>query len=691
MKLLKPGVKPTPAEYIAAQCASGRPWQDEEDDLDILVRLVQLIRPRKPSAVEQVDISHFISFLRQYPDCAAQLSGYVLSVVGGRRFAHFLSDAGIPQDTDFFHELRKRVVAKFLPFLPAKDRLDFVLNQVFYLATDFIWVRKIPKEQLEELFEALHFPTLYENDPSQSALSEVMTAMNLIMQRVSGRAMETDVVKMVPEFDGLESPFTAFEVELFEIEERIRAGKKPLAPDDLSYRQLEVLHHQCHDFVNKAFANSAKYGISMRVNQNLLKIRLQLERIGKLMPFLTATSARQERSHTIALALELIRYNCYKNNIRMFIADSTQLISYEITQHTAKTGEHYITEGKGDYFRMFRAALGGGLVVGLLCLLKVLLSKVDTSLFGHAFYYSMNYAFGFITIYLLGFTLATKQPAMTASALIRALEVGMTAGGKSSEKHEVFAAFFARVFRSQFIAFLGNVMMAFPVAWGLIYAFESLFGFNPAEGKPALLMDISPWHSPALLHAAIAGVFLFLSGIISGSVANRDKHEQVYFRIAENPIFKKWFGRRRTADLAKWYERRWAGIVSNFWFGVFMGSTASIGWFLGLNLDVRHITFASGNLALGLYGNGFRVEQEVLVWCLAGIVVIGLVNFLVSFSLSMGLAFRSRDIPLLELRSVAASTWRYFLRHPLRFFFPTEGKKPVEASKNVKPETAEPV
>jgi len=74
---------------------------------------------------------------------------------------------------------------------------------------------------------------------------------------------------------------------------------------------------------------------------------------------------------------------------------------------------------------MFRAALGGGLIVGVLCIIKVMLGKIETSGFGHAFLYSMNYSIGFIAIYLCGFTLATKQPAMTASALVRALEQGM--------------------------------------------------------------------------------------------------------------------------------------------------------------------------------------------------------------------------------------------------------------------------
>src|SRR5690606_25763967 len=109
--------------------------------------------------------------------------------------------------------------------------------------------------------------------------------------------------------------------------------------------------------VEKAFANSSKYGISMRVNQSLLKIRQQLIRLKVLMPMLVVTEESDKIKNTIVLSRELIKYNCYKNNVRKFISESTQLISYEITQHTAKTGESYITNSRTEYFKMLRSAL----------------------------------------------------------------------------------------------------------------------------------------------------------------------------------------------------------------------------------------------------------------------------------------------------------------------------------------------
>ena len=669
--------KATIAGLLTEFFGEAQSWRDTNDSLEPLIELIRLIRPLKVKKGQKVDLQEIISFLKENYACRKQFSIYLKEILKDRKFNKILSDAAILQDVDFIFEVKKRIFAKFLPYQPQIDTLEYVLNQVFYLANDGIWINQIPLKQLGEVYDILKFRSIYDSAAPDSMLSELLVAMHLITQRISGRAMETDVIKMVPEFEDLESPFSAFEKELFLLEERIRISDRHyITSDDLSYAQVLVLHKQCEEFVEKAFHNSSKYGISLRVNQNLLKIRQQLERLKFLISLLNVDSEKDKKNNGIILASRLIKFNCYKNNVRKFIAESTQLISYEITQHTAKTGEHYITESRKEYFKMFRTALGGGLIVGILCVIKVLLSKADTSFFGHAFLYSMNYAFGFITIYLLGFTLATKQPAMTAAALIKALQKGFVKQGKEAEKYEAFAILFARVFRSQFIAFVGNVIMAFPVSLLGIWLIDYTFQYNIAATKwETLLTDISPIHSPAIFHAAIAGVFLFLSGIISGSVANRDKHNQVFFRITEHPILKRSLGKSRTLKLAQLYEKKGAGIISNFWFGVFMGSTASVGLFLGLNLDIRHITFVSGNLALGLYGANYQVSNAMLFWGIFGIGVIGVVNFIVSFSLSLGLALRSRAISLFELRFIAASIWNHFKHRPISFFFPTENKK----------------
>lgn len=651
-------------------------WKESDNKIEILASIIETIRPHRPKEINAIDLSSIIKHFKENDDQRKHFSAFIKHLIAGKKFSSILTDAGILQDTDFLYEVKKRLFSKILPYQAPKESLEYVLNQVFYLNSAPVWIDKIVFSQLEELYDVLEFSSLYESSYTNSALSETFQSMILLSQRASGKALETDVMKMVPEYIGKESPFAALEKELYAIEDNIKESyqNRYVKSNDLSYKQLLILFNQCVGFVDKAFQNTSKFGISLKVNQSLLRIRQQLARLKILIPLLVIEDENEKRRKTILLGLHLINFNCYKNNVRKLINESTQLISYEITQHTAKTGEKYITESSSEYFKMFKAAIGGGLIVSFLCIFKTLLSKIDASAFGHAFLYSMNYSFGFIAIYLLSYTLATKQPAMTAAALIRALEDGMKKRSSvtDNDKHETFARLFARLFRSQFIAFAGNVLIAFPVSLLLIWLIDLSFGVNITETKwEKMSSDLSPVHSLSILHAAIAGVFLFLSGIISGSVSNRDKHFQVYYRIQEHPWLKLKFGKEKTLLFSKIYEEKWPGIISNFWFGIFLGSTATIGVFLGLNLDIRHITFASGNLALAMYGSHFTISNSMIFWGVLGVGIIGLVNFLVSFSLSLGLAFRSRNIPLSEIKLIFFAIKKHFREKPMSFFFPS--------------------
>lgn len=641
--------------------------------LVFLNEIIKFYRPKNPKNITSITIRELLDHLIEFEDHRNYLREYIHLIVKDKKFHRMMSDSDILQDSDFLYEVKQRTWNKILPFQPQKDTLEYVLNQVFYKETDYIWLYKINPEELFELFEILNIPTIYDRDRYKTGvMSEVLYTMGLLSQRMSGRSMETNIIKMVPEYTHLESPFLGMENEFLKIEQELRKGDvKYLTSEDISYKQFQILLRQCFDFINQAFKNSSKYGITLRVNQNLLRIRQQLQRIQLLMHFLVVDHEEDKIKNTIRLTLKLIEYNCYKNNISNLIKQSIQLVSYEITQYTARTGEHYITETVKDYFKMFRAALGGGFIVGFLCVIKVLLSKADTSDFGFAFLYSMNYAIGFILIYLLGMTLATKQPAMTASFLTKAIEEGMKNNDKTEDKHHAFATLFARLSRSQFIAFVGNVVMAFPVALVLIWLIDYITGINITDTKwHTLLSDVNPTQSMAIFHAGIAGVFLFLSGVISGSISNKHKHNQITYRIQENPLLKNTIGVKKAAKLAEIVEKKWPGIASNFWFGVFMGSTHSLGHFLGLNLDIRHITFASGNIALGAYGADFSIPLSVWLWSFIGLVVIGFMNFIVSFMLSLYLAFKSRNLPMSELIPLFKSVWKYFKNNPIKFFFP---------------------
>ena len=54
-----------------------------------------------------------------------------------------------------------------------------------------------------------------------------------------------------------------------------------------------------------------------------------------------------------------------------------------------------------------------------------------------------------------------------------------------------------------------------------------------------MIYELNVFSSPAIFHAAIAGVFLFISGMIAGHVSNKIKYRRIPERIKEHPVLKQ--------------------------------------------------------------------------------------------------------------------------------------------------------
>ena len=634
------------------------------EDIDFVFDVVNYFRRKSKNKKSPLNIDELIAEIKHKPDCIAFFKEKLHNVFANKQKVILFTDAGLLNSVSFFKDIQ------------------YVLNQLFYRPSDVKWVHQIPLDNWKELFEILAVSTFYEDSESKTTSKQILLAIMILSQRMGGLALQTDVRRMVPEYAHLNSPFIALDDELNNLARTLSKEDNPylyIQDHELDYKQLNILAGQCEDFVNKADANTSKYGVTFSVNQTLLLIRQQIKRIKRLYNYLFIEKEADKCEKTIAFYLDMVKTNSKKNNIRKLIDDSVYNITYEITNYTGKTGEHYITSTTGEYFKMLKTALWGGVIVGFMCLVKLYMSmQPDQSDFFRALNYSFNYAIGFVLIYLTGSTLATKQPAMTASTIAKTLEsLSDNDNNKEKQKHYTeFSALFTRLFRSQFIAFVGNVFGAFPVSMLLAIGMSYLSGYNIATKKSLhLLEDLNIWHTPVFLHACIAGIFLFLSGIIAGNVASVNNFNNFYYRLSEHPFLKGFFGKVRMQRVANWMQQKWPSVVSNIWFGVFMGSAWAIGHFFGLPIDIRHITFASGNLAYGLYGMNFIISLENILWCILGIGIIGLGNFIVSFGLSLWIALRSREVPASELKYLGRCVWRAFKARPRAFFFPVKEKE----------------
>ena len=621
-------------------------------------------------SLKRTNFEVFLAYLKNNEEIKNNFRDYLFILFSNKSFAKALTDANILSENAFFPELKKRISYKFLPPVEDENTISYIISKVlFNPKSDSDYIKNIKPEDGSEFFKLMEIEKI---STLPKVKKELLISANILALRSVGNALEAGIAKMVPEYKNFDNPFVALQSELdsligrFKEDENLQINSK-----DVDYKQIKIYLQQCLDFVDKAFKNASKFGISSKINQSLLKIRQQLRRIQDIIPILVVDNEEDVLTNSKNLVSNTLKYNSHRNNVRELIDDSTRLISHLITSHTAETGTHYIATSPKEYLKMFWKASGGGIIVGFLCIFKMMMSYRHGSEFSHAVLYSLNYAFGFIIIYLLGFTLATKQPAMTAATMAKVLS-----DESSSEKnYKEFANLVAKLSRTQFIAFVGNVLWSFPVALVIIYGMDWFLEKNFAVAKAdKLLKDLNPIESKAILHACIAGFFLFISGIISGNISNSSIFNQIPERISQSPFLNQVIGAKNSKKLSDFYTKHWAGIISNFWFGIFLGVIAPLGVFLGLDLDIRHITFSAGNFALALYGKGFDIDTYTFVISLVTIFLIGAFNFIVSFGLSMLLAFRSRKVNFGELTIIYKSILKYFIKNPLRFFIPLKSE-----------------
>ena len=250
-------------------------------------------------------------------------------------------------------------------------------------------------------------------------------------------------------------------------------------------------------------------------------------------------------------------------------------------------------------------------------------------------------------------------------------------GSKTAQIAEL-AALIINIIRTQFIAILGNISIAIPVAALITFLWQYSLGeplLSPIKAAKTL-HDLNPFTSLAIPHAAIAGVCLFLSGLIAGYFDNLAVYRKVGPRLKQHRRLKRLMGQARLDKFANYIETNLGALAGNFLFGIMLGSMGTIGFILGLPLDIRHIAFASANFIQGLMTVSGAPDLGLIIVSFLGVMLIGLTNLFVSFTLTIIVALRARRVRFSQWKPLAKLVITHFLTRPSDFFWPP--KQPVE-------------
>lgn len=653
--------------------------ETDSNSTEQLISLVSELRPQRASDTEQAgnNVLALCYLLETSPPLRQGLRDYLLRVIGSRKQSHLYCDTGIFDGTGFFSEMNQRLAWKILPPAVNDDHFKDVFGQMFHRHDDWKWVIGVDDSVWLRLIDAVHFEEINPQGMTRRPSHEILAAITTLSHRLTALGLDPHLVRVYPAIEAYESPFIALNAE---VQDYVKAyhdfldGSRDGHSDE---KQALVLITQCRDMLRKIRKGAPETGVSIRLTQILVRMVQTMKRMEELFCLLETTG---DARHRIAVQFfkELVYANNRKYSLREVFATHTGLLALQVTENAGRTGEHYVTANRREYFGMLRSGLGAGFIVGFMALVKVLAGKLSLAPIGAAFIYSMNYSLGFMLVHVMHFTIATKQPAMTAARIAASIQESESGRERNLD---ALADLCVNVFRTQFIAIMGNVLLAMPMAYLLAWFWYFQTGHHLADPDKVqhLLHDLDPVHSLAIPHAAIAGACLFLSGLISGYYDNKAVYNRIPERLRQRDSLRWIFGEARLNRLTGYIENNLGALAGNFYFGLMLGSMGTLGFILGLPLDIRHITFSSAYFGFAFVGSDQHLPLNTLLLSLGGVVAIGITNLLVSFALALMVALRSRRVHYRQWLPLLGMIWRRFARNPLRFFWPPkDGVAPAQ-------------
>ena len=650
-------------------------------DPAVLKRLIDELRvsDKEPTLANQ-NIQNLIEVLRQHPEYGDGLSSFVLKLIIEYRQIALYTDTGIMSDQGFFYSLRRLIGHRFLPLLPQEDSVVELVGYLFDKRSDERWLAHIEKEKWDDLVGLLKVHEQHLNLVA-TAKNSILNAIIILSYRISGIGLHPDLMESYPQMLNYSASFVAQNQEaVLYVNQYREAHELDTLTDIIPEKAVDpapllVMIEQCEDIVATIRKRIYKTGISIRLTNMMLRLDQSLQRMRILTELVANNYDKRDRA-IIELIQALITTASHRYSIGYLIDNNTKLLSRKVTENASRVGEHYISTDKSGYQKMFKKASIGGFIIAFMATTKILAYHLALAPMGRAFVNSMIYGLGFVFIHIVHGTVATKQPAMTAAAIASTIS---DSSGKKSHQLNKLSELVVDILRTQFIAIMGNIMMAIPVALIISFAWLQYTGAPMIDTDKAahLLHDLDPFRSLALPHAAIAGVYLFLSGLIAGYYDNLAVYNQIGARIQRHKLLQYLLPKAWLQRLGGFIEANLGAIMGNFIFGVFLGSTATIGFLFGLPIDIRHIAFASANLAHGLFNmSSNQLEWQVVLLSVFGVLLIGMVNLIVSFSLALLVALRSKEVKFVDWSRLTKQLFSHLMTHPSDFFWPRD--KPMK-------------
>jgi len=642
-----------------------------------LIGLLDWIRgkDRNPQAAVQ-RLRLFLDAAQTRPGFQARLYHWWRTLVGTVDATPLFADFGFAPRAAFLSELGERLRYKLLPGTPETTHATELFMLLFPSPFDAQWLRLIDEDSLARLGGLLNTPPPAATaaapelvQPAGRTLLQdwqdvLLEALTYCTSQVAATGFSPELRLRMSAATLQTRPFHGLAADMGALRSTLLAHGRDSGAAHLALDQFKSRLEACRSAASSVYAHLDEHGISVGLVFRLRQLRERILRIRELLDCLLsgkpASSAMQLLARLVLLAEE-------RRSIRALIAANSTLLAAKVAERGAETGEHYITRDRAAYRKMLGKAAGGGALTAVTTLLKFMVVGLALSAFWSGFLASIVFAASFVLIQLLHFTLATKQPAMTAPAMAAKLKDLRTGEAVGEFVDEV-----THLVRSQVAAVLGNVLVVVPAVLLISVAMQYGLGRPMIDATEAdhVLHNLTLL-GPTLLWAAFTGVVLFAASIIGGWVENWFVLYRLASAMRYNPRITRMLGVARARRWAAFMHLNISGFTSNIALGFMLGLIPPMTGFFGLALEMRHVTLSSGQLAAAAAALGWEVlRQPALWWCVASIPLIGALNLGVSFYFAFRLALQAHNVSGVDRARIRSAIWARWRTRPGSFFVP---------------------
>jgi len=615
-------------------------------------------RTKTGTSVDTTRFRMLISLVERSPALEVRFAASFSALIAATNGTALFAETGIPGNRGFLAEAGERLANGVLPEPHDPADLGQILRHLFPTRAAANRLRGQGPGPIHRAATVL-VSAMPAADwaPLRRAFAD---AIRLLLVRVLAQGLAPNVRARSREVSPDQSPFHILHRTGEELLSAIQSGDTPAAL--LRWRrdaagvlaELEEIRHQI-----------GVEGVSVDVVYGVEVIRASLARL-ELMVAILVKPPGEERSAAIhALLSELAEGSLRDRSLVHLAGSSLRLLHQKIVERAGRTGEHYVALGRREYFGIWLAAAGGGLLTVFTAALKTVITLLALAPFAIGLLSGINYAASFLVLHHCHLVLATKQPAMTAATL-----VGIVRAKRGGERLDEIVDFTAAIVSSQIAAAVANIVVVAIGAYlfDLLWTLATGHHWLSVEKARHTYDDFSPVNSLTVWYAALTGVILWLSSLIGGWFDNWS----TYHRLPQGLRDLGRRGRARPfARLGDMVERNLSGWGANVALGMMLGMAPLLGSFFGLPIDVRHVTLSTGTLAFaaaGLETNWF--EGGVFLLAMSGIAVMFVLNLGVSFSLSLFTALRAYELPRHEVVSLLQRMLTRAMRRPLDFVLP---------------------